>query len=190
MSALGSMSSARVQAAGTSIGRTAAPPLTCKPATAPCSAASRFGCGTSSSRAAAPARPLARKCAAVQSTAGLPQAPTTVPNGKHISSTEVPPFIPRDDLVDQLFRWSMMEAGEGGQRSFGLPMKVEPTYHDDKLWGFNVSIFKEGAKLTDVAVFMDKLSLSKHEWVGRGQDGFPVLEGRVEMVLGKNLEIW
>ncbi len=119
-----------------------------------------------------------------------PAAPKSVPNGKHISSTEVPPFIPRDDLMDQMYRWSLMEAGEGGQRNFGLPMKVEPTFYQEQLWGFNVAIFKEGAKLTDIGVFFDKNVVSKHEWVGRGQDGFPVLEGKAEDVVGKNLEIW
>ncbi len=115
---------------------------------------------------------------------------SSVPDGKFISKTEVPAFIQRDDIMDQLFRWSMMEAGESGQRNFGLPMKIEPTYWEGKLWGFNVAIFKEGAKLTDLGVFFDKETVSKHEWVGRGEDGFPIVEGKVDEVRGKNIEIW
>ena len=33
-------------------------------------------------------------------------------------------------------------------------------------------------------------TVDKHEWVGRGEDGFPVMEGKVNEILGKNLEIW
>ncbi|GIL91940.1 hypothetical protein Vretimale_18560 [Volvox reticuliferus] len=114
----------------------------------------------------------------------------SVANGKLISSTEVPAFIPRDDMMDQLFRWSMMEAGESGQRNFGMPMKIEPVYYEERLWGFNVAIFKEGVKLTDLGVMFDKNAVTKHEWVGRGEDGFPVMEGKTDEVKGKNFEIW
>lgn len=30
----------------------------------------------------------------------------------------------------------------------------------------------------------------KHEWVGRGDDGFPVKEGKATNVLGEFFEIW
>ncbi len=102
----------------------------------------------------------------------------------------MPPFIQRDDIVDQLLRFSLIEAGESGQRNFGLPMTVEPTYWEDKLWGFNVAIFKEGVKLTDLGIFFDKDTVNKHEWIGRGEDGFPVGEGNAQEVRGKNIEIW
>ncbi len=36
----------------------------------------------------------------------------------------------------------------------------------------------------------DDLISEKHEWLGRGTDGFPLLEGKVDEVDGKNLEIW
>ena len=110
--------------------------------------------------------------------------------GKQISSTEVPAFIPRDDMIDQLYRWSRIEAGEGGMQNFGMPMNVEPVYQDGILWGFKVGIFKEGTKLTDLAVLFDNQIVVKHEWVGRGEDGMPMLEGRTENVKGKNIEIW
>ena len=35
---------------------------------------------------------------------------------------------------------------------------------------------------TDVAI--------KHEYVGRGEDGFPMMQGGQEEVTGKHLEIW
>ncbi len=114
----------------------------------------------------------------------------SVANGKLISSTEVPAFIPRDDMMDQMYRWTLMEGGESGQRNFGMPMKIEPVYYDDKLWGFNVAIYKEGNKLTDIGVMFDKQNVTKHEWVGRGEDGFPVMEGKSNDVMGKNFEIW
>ncbi|GFR48166.1 hypothetical protein Agub_g10002 [Astrephomene gubernaculifera] len=120
------------------------------------------------------------------------QAPIcqSVATGKLISSTEVPSFIPRDDMMDQLYRWSTMEAGESGQRNFGMPMTVEPVYYEEKLWGYTVSIFKEGVKLTDIGVMFDKNAVTKYEWVGRGEDGFPVMEGKTDEVKGKNFEIW
>ena len=36
--------------------------------------------------------------------------------GKLISSTEVPAFIMRDDMMDQMYKWAVIEAGEGGFR--------------------------------------------------------------------------
>ena len=33
-------------------------------------------------------------------------------------------------------------------------------------------------------------SVLKHEWVGMGDDGFPVLEGKVNNVNGEFFEIW
>ena len=36
----------------------------------------------------------------------------------------------------------------------------------------------------------DSVISEKREWVGKGEDGFPVLEGKVDEVDGKNLEIW
>ena len=36
----------------------------------------------------------------------------------------------------------------------------------------------------------DSVISEKREWVGKGEDGFPVLEGKVDEVDGKNIEIW
>jgi hypothetical protein len=65
--------------------------------------------------------------AAVSQLLSLPflQVPVTLPRtGFFISKTEVPAFIPRDDMMDQILRWALIEAEEGGQRNFGMPMKV------------------------------------------------------------------
>ena len=48
--------------------------------------------------------------------------------GKRISSVEVPAFIMRDDMMDQLYRWALVNAGESAVRNFGLPMSVAPRY--------------------------------------------------------------
>jgi hypothetical protein len=107
-----------------------------------------------------------------------------------ISKTEVPSFIQRDDMMDQLYRWALIEAGEGGLRNFGMPMKVEPAYYQDTMWGFDVEIVKEGVKMADLGINFDSDHALKHEWVGRDADGFPRMEGNAEEVTGKNIEIW
>jgi len=103
-------------------------------------------------------------------------------------------FIQRDDFMDQMYRWAFIEAGEGGIRNFGLPMNVEPFYNtsmpDPMIWGFKVAIFKEGTHMCDLGVMFDKGSALQHEWVGRGEDGFPVMEGKSTSVLGEFFEIW
>ena len=40
------------------------------------------------------------------------------------------------------------------------------------------------------ALQFDSVISEKREWVGKGEDGFPVLEGKVDEVDGKNIEIW
>ena len=111
--------------------------------------------------------------------------------GRFISRTEVPPFIQRDDMMDQMFQWSVIEAGDGGFRNFGLPMTVDATYNDDGvLWGFTVGIFKDGVKLTSLGVGFDDTLVDKAEWVGRNEEGFPTMEGNISSVKGKNIEIW
>lgn len=37
---------------------------------------------------------------------------------------------------------------------------------------------------------MDREFAEKHEFIGIGEDMFPITEGRVEQVEGKALEIW
>lgn len=107
-----------------------------------------------------------------------------------ISKTEVPSFIQRDDMMDQMLRWALIEAGEGGLRNFGMPMKVAPVYYKDTLWGFDLELLKEGVKKADIGVNFDDEIALKHEWVGKDQDGFPTFEGKAEEIPGKHIEIW
>jgi hypothetical protein len=76
-----------------------------------------------------------------------------------------------------------------GAVNFGLPMKVDPYYRGDLMVGFTITVIREGVTLTQLGVWFDDKNVSKREWVGRGPDGFPVLEGRTEEVLGRSLEV-
>lgn len=109
---------------------------------------------------------------------------------KLLSKTEIPAFIPRGDMMEQLMRWAMIEANADGVAKFGLPLKIEPFYKDDDLWGIDVLVVKDGENVAHIGVRYDNEVMDKYEWVGRGEDGFPQPEGKVETVLGKNFEIW
>lgn len=111
--------------------------------------------------------------------------------GKLVTKTEIPAFIPRQDLMDQLVRWAVAEADEPrGLGMWGLPVKVEPYYKDeDVLWGITFTILRDGEVATQLGVWYDDEEVRKHEWVGRGADGFPILEGKESDVVGKHLEI-
>ena len=52
------------------------------------------------------------------------QATAAAEVGKLIAKTEIPAFIPRQDLMDQLTRWAYTDIQEEGMRKFGLPCKV------------------------------------------------------------------
>lgn len=93
--------------------------------------------------------------------------------GKLISKVEIPAFIPRPDLSDQLLRWALIEIQEGGVANVGCPCKVTPHTHDGQLWGFTVSFMKDGESATDVRVAFDEEVTLKHEWVGRGAGLLP-----------------
>lgn len=111
--------------------------------------------------------------------------------GKLVTKTEIPAFIPRQDLMDQLIRWATSEADEPrGLGMWGLPVKVDPYYKDeDTLWGITFTIMRDGEVATQLGVWYDDEEVTKHEWVGRGTDGFPTLEGKQRGVTGKHLEI-
>lgn len=51
-------------------------------------------------------------------------APTDTGAGKLISKVEIPAFIPRYDLIDQLLRWASIEVQENGVANVGCPCKV------------------------------------------------------------------
>lgn len=71
-----------------------------------------------------------------------------------------------------------------------LPLsQITPYSRDGNIWGFTVSFLKDGISITDVRVAFDEEITTKHEWVGRGADGFPVLEGNAEEIMGKHFEI-
>jgi hypothetical protein len=117
--------------------------------------------------------------------------PVTLPRtGSFISKTEVPAFIQRDDMMDQIFTWAIIEAEEGGQRNFGMPMKVHKRFRDDMIWGMDVEIIREGVKVADLSIGFDGESGIKSEWIGQDANGFPTKEGSQEEVAGKNFEIW
>jgi hypothetical protein len=119
------------------------------------------------------------------------QVPVTLPRtGFFISKTEVPAFIPRDDMMNQMLRWALIEAEEGGQRNFGMPMKVHRRYREDDLWGMDVEIIKEGVKVADLSVGFDEEPVFKAEWIGQDSNGFPTMEGNQQEVWGKHFEIW
>ena len=52
------------------------------------------------------------------------QAAATAEVGKLIAKSEIPAFIPRQDLMDQLTRWAYTEVQEESMRKFGLAVKV------------------------------------------------------------------
>jgi len=74
--------------------------------------------------------------------------------------------------MDQIYRWAIIEAGEGGIRNFGLPMNVDPFYNttmpDPMLWGFKVSIFKEGTHLCDLGIMFDQVGGVVHRLPRKG----------------------
>jgi hypothetical protein len=100
----------------------------------------------------------------------------------------------RDDMIDQLYRWASIQTGEDCVRQFGLPMTAEQTFKDiegeSTLWGFVIAVYKEGTKMTELAVRFDDEVTAKSEWVDRGADGFPTQGGKSLVVHGKNIEIW
>jgi hypothetical protein len=119
------------------------------------------------------------------------QVPVTLPRtGSFISKTEVPAFIQRDDMMDQIIRWALIEAEEGGQRNFGMPMKVHQRFRDGQLWGMDVQIIKEGVQVADLSIGFDGEIGIKSEWIGQDANGFPTNEGKQEEVAGKHFEIW
>eukprot|EP00878_Enallax_costatus_P032260 GHUV01035409.1.p1 GENE.GHUV01035409.1~~GHUV01035409.1.p1 ORF type:complete len:184 (-),score=33.34 GHUV01035409.1:138-689(-) len=119
------------------------------------------------------------------------QVAVTLPRtGSFISRTEIPAFIQRDDMMDQMVRWALIEAEEGGQRNFGMPMKVHQRFRDGILWGFDVEIIKEGVKQADLSIGFDNEVTIKSEWIGQNETGMPTREGKQEEIAGKHFEIW
>lgn len=121
---------------------------------------------------------------------------------KLISSSEIPSFISREDIVTQILRWATIEAGTRGLTNFGSEMSVTPYYRQkdaqtdgDKkdeclLWGFDVDILEDGASVCKLGVRMDNEVVEDPQYIGIGDDGFPVREGKMTEVEGKFFQIW
>ncbi len=164
---------ARAASAGAPTRRPTAPPaaaLAARPSARPQQPARR---------AAARAAPPRRAAAAAAAARAADKGP-----GKLISKVAIPAFIPRQDIMDQLYRWVIIEIQEGGMASVGCPCRVERLPR-----GFTVSFLKDGASGSDIRVAFDDGSVDRHEYIGVGSDGFPTLEGAVEEVDGDALEV-
>lgn len=87
-------------------------------------ASSSFGARPQAAFVQAPtARPLGAASLAKRTTLLVAQA-AQAEVGKLISKVEVPAFIPRPDLMDQLLRWAYIEVQENGMGNVGCPCKV------------------------------------------------------------------
>lgn len=109
-----------------------------------------------------------------------------------LSSAEVPPQIPRDDLMDQIAQWSENEIAEGNP--YGLPMTVERMYKfiDDGvvLWGFKVTIMRDSNVVCDIGWLFDDDIQIKYQFLSKDKNGMPQQAGRKEEILGKNVQVW
>ncbi|KAK9819416.1 hypothetical protein WJX74_001522 [Apatococcus lobatus] len=112
------------------------------------------------------------------------------PDAKLISKTEVPAFISRRDFADQMLRWAVIEQAEYGPAKYGMPFKITKDNQEQGVFGFVTSFQRSASDATDIAFRFDTDIAIKHEWVGRGEDGFPLMQGGQEEVTGKHLEIW
>ena len=91
--------------------------------------------------------------------------------------------------MDQLLRWAVIAADDAKVR-YGAAMRVMPVKNAEGAgWGFLLDVLRDGEPTATLGVGFDLEQASKHQWVGRGEDGFPILEGTVTEVEGKNFEI-
>lgn len=117
-------------------------------------------------------------------------AHSTAEVGKLISQVDIPAFIPRPDLLEQLVRWALSTCQLDGAANFGMPMRVEPFQNSKgEDWGFVVSFVRDGVTMTQIGVMFDEATTTRAEWVGKGADGFPTKEGKVIDVVGQSLII-
>ena len=68
---------------------------------------------------------------------------------------QIPHFIPRDDLIDQISRWAEIECVQSGLRNFGLPMSMETISREvdgkNMLWGITLSLIRNGETACEIA---------------------------------------
>lgn len=139
------------------------------------------------------ARPSLRQVAQRRASSAV-KAAAAPPKGKEgplLSATEVPAFIPRDDFADQMLRWAYMEQADGAAQKWGMPVEIEEVFREDdgRLWGSRVSFLRNGQPATTLYCGFDDDVLLKHEWMGMDDLGFPVPEGNMSEVQGRNYEI-
>jgi len=130
-------------------------------------------------------------------------------NKKLIASSDIPVVYPRSDFTLQLYRWAKIDAEADGLSNFGSAFTVSPVYktseEDGELLGFDAFVVRDGnctadsasinasatgERMCQIGVYMDEEKVEKHEFVGIGEDRFPINEGRVDIIDGKALEIW
>ena len=106
-----------------------------------------------------------------------------------LTKSEVPAFIPRADLMQQMTRWAEMEAAEKGRTVYGVHMAVEPVTTDEGLaLGFKVTM---GDDNNVIVVKMDEGSTEKFQFIKQDMEtGMPKPGGAAEEVEGKFFEIW
>lgn len=94
-------------------------------------------------------------------------------------------------MAEQLYRWVVGVGQDDGRANFGMPMRVEESKNgpDGERDGFLVHVIRDGVTLTTIGILFDSEVTQKYEWVGRGADGFPSLEGKVTEIRGKHLQI-
>ncbi|GMH35076.1 hypothetical protein BSKO_02944 [Bryopsis sp. KO-2023] len=129
----------------------------------------------------------------LRSSASVPVLALSAVGTKLISSSEIPAFIPRSDLMSEMLRWATIDAGANGYDKFGMQMKVVPYHKDEEkafLWGFDVLLLEDGKEATRLGIRLDDETVVKHEFVGYGEGGFPINEGRETVVEGKTFQIW
>ncbi len=71
---------------------------------------------------------------------------------KLISKAEVPAFIQRRDLADQMMRWAVIEQADGGPAKYGMPFKITKDNQEDGVFGFVTSFQRTATDATDIAV--------------------------------------
>lgn len=112
---------------------------------------------------------------------------------KLISKSEIPAFIPRTDLASEMLRWASVDAVNSGFENFGMHMASEPYYKKgeiNELWGFDVMLLSGGQEVHRIGLRLDNELVTKHEFMGVNEDGFPQGQGRTTDVIGKHFEIW
>eukprot|EP01026_Neomeris_dumetosa_P015024 TRINITY_DN1563_c0_g1_i10.p1 TRINITY_DN1563_c0_g1~~TRINITY_DN1563_c0_g1_i10.p1 ORF type:complete len:220 (+),score=25.12 TRINITY_DN1563_c0_g1_i10:128-787(+) len=106
--------------------------------------------------------------------------------GKLLTRLEISPMIPRDDLMDQLYKWATSEVIQDGYRTFGMHCELE----EGDYQGYTVWMKRRDERVAGIMLCYDNEVLKKYEWIGRGDSGMPQPQGGTEDIEGKHLEVW